>query len=310
VVIVNWNTRDRLRDCLASLGEHLSAVPHEILVVDNDSSDGSAEMVSDEFPEVRLMPNDENVGFGRANNQAMRVARGDWFLLLNSDTLLTDDSVARLFTEVRTDPRVGVAQCRLILPDGRTQHSVYRFPSLWRGVIGALGLYKLVPKPWAGSFLLASHWDYANEREVDWVMGAFMLVPRQVFEQTGGFDESIFMYGEDMEWSYRISDKGWQVRYYPSASVIHFDHASSDKLNGEERLALCLRRQHEIYRARTGQVRGALHTGVLILDSLLHYGYYALRVRLGGKRADAYVPWRENARYSLRALLAIATGRQ
>src|SRR5215211_924229 len=105
VVIVSWNTREHLRDCLASLEEHLGAVSHEVLVVDNDSSDGSPEMVTEEFPEVRLIRNEDNVGFGRANNQAMRLARGDWFLLLNSDTLLPNASVAALFETVRREPR-------------------------------------------------------------------------------------------------------------------------------------------------------------------------------------------------------------
>jgi GT2 family glycosyltransferase len=121
VIVVNWNTLERLRACLRSLDEHLSSVRHEVIVIDNASNDGSPDMVETDFPAVRLVRNEENVGFGRANNQAMRVADGTWFLLLNSDTELLDESVAELFREVRETSDIGVAHCRLIFRDGRLQ---------------------------------------------------------------------------------------------------------------------------------------------------------------------------------------------
>jgi len=310
VVIVNWNTRERLRDCLASIGRHISTVSHEVLVVDNDSSDGSAEMVAREFPDVRLIRNDENVGFGRANNQAMREARGDWLLLLNSDTLLTDGSVAELFDKVRNQPDVGMAHCRLVFPDGRTQFTTYRFPSLGRALFESLGLYKLVPRKQAGAILLTGYWDYDDEREVDWVAGAFMLLPRKVFEQTGGFDESLFMYGEDMEWCYRIRDLGWQVRYYPDASVVHFDHTSADIRWGEERVGLCLQRQRDIYSSRAGPLRGRVLSAIQLAGAVLRAGYYAARVRIGGEKGEAYAADRRYAVYTIKALFAITTGRR
>jgi GT2 family glycosyltransferase len=310
IVIVNWNTRERLRDCLASIAKHLSAVSHDVLVVDNDSSDGSADMVAEQFPDVRLIRNEENVGFGRANNQAMLEARGEWFLLLNSDMLLTDDSVATLFEKVRKEPGIGVAHCRLVFPDGRTQFTAYRFPSLGLTAFEALGLYKLVPRKRAGMMLLVGYWDYEEERPVDWVAGAFMLVPREVFEQTGGFDESLFMYGEDMEWCYRIRDRGWQIRYYPDASVVHFDHTSADIRWGQERVALCLQRQRDIYSLRAGRLRGTLLTAIQLVGTLLRAAYYTVRSRLGSEKAAAYEADRQYAVYSAKALFAIATGRR
>jgi GT2 family glycosyltransferase len=310
LVIVNWNTCERLRECLSSIGEHLGSVSHEVIVVDNDSADGSPEMVAEQFPDVRLVRNDENVGFGRANNQAMRLARGEWFLLLNSDTLLTDASVARLFEKVRRDPKVGVAHCRLVFPDGRTQFTTYRFPSVKRSAFEAFGLYKLVPKEVAGSILLTGYWDYAEERDVDWVAGAFMLLPSRVFEQTAGFDESIFMYGEDMEWCHRIRNLGWHIRYYPDASVVHFDHTSADIRWGQERVALCLQRQRDIYASRAGRLHGLALTAIQLAGALLRTAYYALRAGLGGRKSAAYAAERENAVYTVKALFALATGRR
>jgi asparagine synthase (glutamine-hydrolysing) len=310
LVIVNWNTREKLQDCLDSIRKHLSSVSHEVLVVDNDSSDGSPEMVEEEFPEVRLIRNEDNIGFGRANNQAMRLARGEWFLLLNSDTLLTDDSVARLFERIRQEAKPVVAHCRLVLPDGRTQHSAYRFPSLRLSAFEALGFYKFMPRERVGTTLLSGYWDYDEERDVDWVAGAFMLMPREVFDQTGGFDESLFMYGEDMEWCYRIHEGGWPIRYYPDASVMHFDHTSADIRWGQERIALCLQRQRDIYSAHAGRVRGRLLTAILVIGAAMRTAYYGARVNLGGEKASAYVAELDNAKYTLRALSSLAAGRR
>jgi GT2 family glycosyltransferase len=310
LVIVNWNTREKLHDCLSSIAEHLRAVPHEVIVIDNDSSDGSPEMVEEEFADVRLVRNADNVGFGRANNQGMRMAGGEWLLLLNSDTLLTDDSVARLFEKVRRVPRLGVAHCKLVFPDGRTQFTTYPFPTLGRTVFEALGLYKLVSRKLAGSILLTGYWDYDEERDVDWVAGAFMLLPRRVFEQTGGFDESLFMYGEDLEWCYRIRDAGWNIRFYPDASIVHFDHTSADIRWGQERVALCLQRQREIVSSRAGRVQGILLTVIQLAGALLRAAYYTARSRLGGAKAAAYAADKQYAIYSVKALFGIATGRR
>jgi asparagine synthase (glutamine-hydrolysing) len=310
VIIVNWNTRQLLHDCLSSIDEHLAAVDHEVIVVDNDSSDGSPDMVEEEFPHVRLIRNTENVGFGRANNQAMREARGEWLLLLNSDTVLLDGSVGELFESVRNTPDLGVAHCRLILPDGRLQHTAYRFPSVPLAVVEDLGLYKLLPSKIAGKLLLAGYWDYSEERDVDWVAGAFMLLPRHVFEETQGFDERLFMYGEDMEWAYRIRERGWRIRYYPTASIKHFDHSSSEIRWGDERIALCLRRQRDIYRERSGGPRTALLMLLHVAGAATRSVYYSIRQRGRGPKAEAYSEMLRHTRRSLRALVSLAFSRR
>ena len=230
-------------------------------------------------------------------------------LLLNSDTLLVDGSVAALVRRIRSERNVGVAHCRLVFPDGRQQHTVYRFPSLRLALLEDLGFYKLLSKRRQGETLLTGYWDYAEERDVDWVAGAFMLLPREVFEATGGFDERIFMYGEDMEWCHRIRDNGWRIRYYPDATVKHFDHSSAEIRWGDERIALCLRRQRDIYRERHGPLRAAALMTLRLVGAGIRTVYYSVR-RLAGPRAKSYDDMRRYSSRSVRALLPLVLRRR
>lgn len=309
VIIVNWNTRKILRDCLASVARHLSPVEHEVIVIDNASSDGSADMVAAEFPEVRLLRNAQNVGFGTANNQGMRLAGGEWLLLLNSDTALVDGSVAELCERVRDEPGLAIAHCRLVYPDGRLQHSTYRFPSLRRALLEDLGLYKLLGARRAGEALLGGYWGHDEERDVDAVAGAFMLLPRAVFEQTGGFDERLFMYGEDIEWCRRIREVGGRVRFYPQATIVHLGHASTELHIGDQRVALCLRRERDLYVERRGRAYGAAFICVKVVGGALRLGYYRARGRLGGERSQGHRDMTPHLAGMLRTLLRLAVGR-
>jgi asparagine synthetase B (glutamine-hydrolysing)/GT2 family glycosyltransferase len=310
IVIVNWNTRDILRDCLTSVREHMAGVPHETLVVDNASTDGSPDMVRDEFPDVRLIVNDENVGFGRANNQAMHVARGRWLLLLNSDTELLDRSVAELFDAVRDRTDLGVAHCQMLLPDNRVQHSTGRFSSLRLALLEDLGLSKLMSAKRRGEVLLNGYWAHDEERDVDWVAGAMMLMPRAVFERTGGFDERLFMYGEDIEWCERIHAEGWRIRYFPQAKIRHRDHASAELRYGDERLALCLKRQSDLYVARHGPVLGFAYGMTRAIGTGLRAVYYRLRSVAPGPGAERYRTMAPHLSSSFRAMVALAVRRR
>jgi GT2 family glycosyltransferase len=188
------------------------------------------------------------------------------------------------------------------------QHSAYRFPSIPLALLEELGIFKLMPRR-APTALLGGYWDYAEERDVDWVAGAFMLLPRGVFEQTGGFDERLFMYGEDMEWCYRIRERGWRVRYYPSASIRHADHASSELRWGDERVALCLRRQRDVYSERHGRARGEVLMGLRVLGAALRASYYTVRARVGGRRAQPYREMQPLVLSTFRSLLALVLRR-
>jgi asparagine synthase (glutamine-hydrolysing) len=317
VVVVSWNTRGHLRACLESIAQRLATVDHEVIVVDNASEDGSPEMVAETFPSARLIRNPSNEGFGRANNQAMRVAQGRWILLLNSDAVLIDDSVAALLGALDRDRRqggpladVGVAHCRLLFPDGRLQYTAYRFPTLRRALFEGLGLYKFTSAKFAAEMLLGGYWDHARERDVDWVAGSFMLLPHEVFEATGGFDERFFMYGEDLEWCYRIRDHGWRARFFPQSRIVHHDHQSADLKWGDERVARCLATEREVYAARHGPIAAWVLLLARLSGQTLRLAYYSLRLRLPGRRARRYEPMHRHAVISARALAAMALGRR
>jgi hypothetical protein len=239
VIIISYNTRELLAQCLQSVAEsagvelrvELSSQPEpssrltEVLVVDNASSDGSAEMVRDRFPWVRLIQNQQNVGFAAANNQAIRKSRGRYLLLLNSDARLRPNAVQTMWALVEKNGAIGIVGPTLLNSDGSFQASHNRFPTLRSCAVSLLGLSRLVYGP---------HFPSANPevshtpREVDWIGGACLLVRRQAIEQVGPLDEAFFMYAEEMDWCYRMHQAGWLVYHHPGAEVFHVGGASSD----------------------------------------------------------------------------------
>jgi GT2 family glycosyltransferase len=285
--VVSWNTEALLRRCLASVGRFLSSVPREVLVVDNASLDGSADMVAEEFPEARLFRNSENLGFGCANNQAMAEARGEFFLLLNSDAELLDDGAERLLERVRTRPEVGVAGLRILRPDGHVQASARRFPTLRRLCVAGFWLNRVLPRPVTEDLLLGHYWDHCAEREADWVIGACMLVRREVFRETDGFDPSMFLYGEEVEWCHRIRKRGWTVLFSPVGSILHLEHQSANQLLQEAgRVDRCLAAEDALIARWEGPLAAALVPPARIGAALLRIGVFGLRSLLG--RDDAY----------------------
>jgi GT2 family glycosyltransferase len=306
IIIVNWNTRDITRDCLRSIDGHLSGISYEVIVVDNASADGSADMIRAEFPEVRLIANDINLGFGRANNQAMRVARGDYFLLLNSDTLVFDDAIQQLVQFVATQPTIGIAGCKLVFEDRSLQSSCSRFPSIRMALLEELMLYKFLPRRLRGELLLGGYWPHDHARDVEVVWGAVMLVRREVFEQTGGFDERIFMYGEDLEWCMRVRDCGWRIAFTNACAIVHLNHKSAEKRYGDERIDLCHKRAYEIYRQRAGVLAMAALMLIKTVGALLRVAYFGLRAKRKSRMSDYFSSqakfYSRSLRYHLRAL--------
>ena len=287
VIVVSWNTRDVLRRCLASVSRHLAGADYECLVVDNASVDGSPEMVAHEFPAVQLLRQPTNAGFGAGCNAGMRTARGRYFLLLNSDTELLDDGALRLVARLEASAGVGVVGPRIVLGDGRLQASARRFPSLGRLLLASLWLHRLLPPARAARLLLGPYWDHAEEREADWVVGAAMFVRREVFEETGGFDERIFLYGEEVEWCRRIRARGWSVLFSPLGSVRHLNHQSTDRLlGGTNRVDRCLLAEDRLLAAGSGRAAGVAAVGVRIAGAGLRLLGFGLRGWLG--RDDDY----------------------
>lgn len=286
-IVVNWNNRDLLSKCLASLRAHLGSVAHETIVVDNASADGSAEAVEAEFPGARLIRNAENLGFGPGNNIGMAAARGRFLLLINSDARLVDDSILRLLEELRERPRVGVAGPRIRFEDGKVQPSAHRFGSLRLLALEELGLYKLLSPERRAELLLGGYWGHDREREADWVLGACMLVRREVFERTGGFDPAIFLYGEEEEWCYRIRAAGFGILFSPVAEVFHVGHASAHLLLGPSgRVDRCMLAADALLARWEGPVAGALAPVIRVGGALLKLLVFGLRRLV--VRDDAY----------------------
>ncbi len=237
IVIVNWNTRDLLRGCLRSLARSEARVVQRVVLVDNASSDGSAAMVRAEFPDVTLIENTQNTGYAAANNLGLRrlgfgqPSAADaprYALLLNPDTELPPDALSQMVARLDADPQLGAAGPRLVLPDGKLDLACRRsFPTpevaLWRMV----GLSKLFPKSRLFGRYNLTYLDEHLETEVDCVVGAFMMVRREVIGRVGLLDETFWMYGEDIDWAYRIKQDGWKILYYPKVTVLHIKRAAS-----------------------------------------------------------------------------------
>ncbi|HNS51278.1 MAG TPA: glycosyltransferase family 2 protein [Anaerolineae bacterium] len=235
VVIVSWNVRELLRRCLASLrtSDDLSPYPreaNEIIVVDNGSGDGSADMVASEFSEVNLIRNADNRGFTAANNQGLAASHGSKLVLLNPDTQVTGDALATMAAYLAAHPRVGAVGPQLRYPDGTLQSSRRRFPTLATALLEST----LLQQWWHDNPVLRHYYmlDTPDDaaQPVDWVVGACLMVRREVFEQVGGLDEGFFMYSEEMDWCHRIKDAGWEVVYLPAAVVIHHEGKSSEQV--------------------------------------------------------------------------------
>jgi len=241
VVIVSWNVRDLLRHCLQSVITGAQLSPDEgayrigdwdveILVVDNASTDGSAEMVRDEFPQIHFLANNENRGFTAANNQGLALSRGRYLLLLNPDTEVVGDALVTMLRYAEANREVGALGPRLLYPDGSTQSSRRRFPTFATALVEST----VVQEWWQDNRILRRYYmaDTADDaiQRVDWVVGACLLVRRQAFEQVGGLDEGYFMYSEELDWCRRIKAAGWEIAYLPTAAIIHHEGKSSEQV--------------------------------------------------------------------------------
>lgn len=228
VLVASFNTKDLLLACLKSLETATDGLAIETFVVDNASSDGTPEAVASAFPGVRLIANATNEGFSKANNRALRESKGRYVLLLNPDTLIPPDTLGPMARFLDENPRVGMAGCRVDRPDGRLDEACKRtFPTPVSAFARFTGLDRVFPKALGGYSRMAD--DPSGSFEVDSVVGAFMMVRREAVEDVGGLDEEFFMFGEDLDWAYRMKAKDWAVWYVGDRRVIHHKGASVRK---------------------------------------------------------------------------------
>jgi hypothetical protein len=245
IVIVNWNVRELLRCCLVSIAGSDGLVVAgldtlrystnggwrgEVIVIDNASTDGSGSMLAQDFPWAQAIANQENLGFTRANNQGLAASRGRYVLFLNPDTELAPAALGLLLDHAETHPQVGVIGPQLRYGDGSLQSSRRRFPTLATFFLEST----VVQHWWPRNSVLARYYvlDHPDDAvsQVDWVVGACMLVRRAMLEQIGGFDEGFFMYSEELDLCRRAVDAGWQVVYLPGAVVTHYEGKSSEQV--------------------------------------------------------------------------------
>jgi len=239
IVITSYNTRDLLRTCLRSVYASQGDFTFEVCVVDNASPDGSAEMVAAEFPQARLIANAGNVGYPSANNQGLEAfgfaetpnpksQTPKFALLLNPDTELPPDALARMLDFMAEHPDAGIAGPKLVLPDGSLDLACRRsFPTPEVAVYRLAGLSRLFPRSRRFGRYNLTYLDPDQVTEVDSVVGAFMLVRAEAIGQVGLMDGQFFMYGEDLDWAYRIKAAGWKVYYNPAVTVLHVKRAAS-----------------------------------------------------------------------------------
>lgn len=228
ILIVGWNVADLLRVCLESVQRTAQGFSYEVIVVDNASTDGSSAMVEHEFPWVQLIRNRLNVGFPRANNQALAVAHGEFVLYLNPDTRVDPDTLATCMAELDADPAVGMVGCRLDLPDGRIQYeSARRTYHLRHLLYESLYLHMFFPRSRIFGDYLYGWWDHRDRRDVEAIAGAFMMVRRHIAQEIGGLPDDLFMFHEDVSFCLRLLKRGWRIRYLGDVGTLHFSGQSS-----------------------------------------------------------------------------------
>jgi GT2 family glycosyltransferase len=221
IIIVNYNTKNLLRNCLNSIYATVHNISHEIIVVDNASSDGSQVMVGTEFPTIHLIKNERNYGFGAANNQALAITGGRYALLLNTDTVLKEKAVSELFSFMETHPDAAMACGQLLNAAGSKQNSVAPFPSIWTLLFNLPLLEKLFSQKYP-----SKRYDYKSPIEVDSGIGACLLVRRHAINEVGLFDERYFFFFEETDWALRMKNAGWKIYHVPSAHIYHLQGQS------------------------------------------------------------------------------------
>lgn len=262
ILIVSWNTRDLLAQCLASIAANPPAAEFEIIVVDNASTDGSVDMVRERFPLVRLLGLERNVGFAGGNNQAIDISRGRYLLFLNPDTVVQPGAIETLVNFMDNTPATGAAGSMLLNPDGTLQLSCYPAPTLGRELWRLFHLDAFQPL----ALYPMSRWPTDSPRAVDTVQGASFIVRRDVVDGVGAFDESFFMYSEEVDWCLRIRRAGWQIYWVPGSRVIHYGGQSTRQIPTAMFLQL-YRAKVQYFRKHYGAFHSLAYKGELLLAS-------------------------------------------
>lgn len=262
VIIVNWNTRDLLAQCLASIAANPPSGGYEIIVVDNASADGSAAVVRERFPDVVLLANDQNVGFATANNLAIEHCHGRYLLLLNPDTIVYPGALDAIVDFMERTPAAGAAGSRLLNPDGSLQPSCYPAPTLGRELWRLFHFDRLKPI----ALYQMDSWPIDRPRPVDVVMGAALVVRRSVVDEVGAMDDDYFMFSEEVDWCTRIRHAGWQIFWVPVSQIVHYGGQSTRQIAPAMFIQL-YRGKVQYFRKHYGRLYGFLYKVELLAAS-------------------------------------------
>ncbi|HXT42299.1 MAG TPA: glycosyltransferase family 2 protein [Candidatus Angelobacter sp.] len=245
VIIVSWNAREHLRNCLRSIRKTGDPLVREVIVVDNASTDGSPEMVEEQFPDATLIKAEKNLGFARANNLGIQRASGSLLALVNSDVIVHRDCFERLTRFLESHPDVGLVGPRVVGGDGRLQLTCGRLPTVWNTACRFLALDRILARwSWFSGFEMR-HFDHNSCAEVEVLSGCFWLARRDAVKIVGGLDEGFFFYAEDLDWCKRFRSAGWKIMFVAEASATHFGGGSSS--NSPSRFNIEMMRGNLIY---------------------------------------------------------------
>jgi GT2 family glycosyltransferase/lipopolysaccharide/colanic/teichoic acid biosynthesis glycosyltransferase len=275
IVVVGYNSRDELGTCLGSIRDHVDGLSVETILVDNASSDGTAEFVRGAFPEVRLIENTANLGYSRAVNQGIQASSGRYVLVLNPDVTVRDGALERLVSFMEEHPDAGMAGARLLNLDGTVQDSCRRFHTFWTLMLRRTPLGRVFPRSRVLSRYLMKDFDHQHSREVEWLVGACMMVRREALADVGLMDERFFMYFEDVDWCYRTWKSGWKVWYVADAVMDHRHARESAKPGISRQLLVHIVSLFHFYEKWGNVIYGAkrywglLRTGFLLVSDLI-----------------------------------------
>jgi N-acetylglucosaminyl-diphospho-decaprenol L-rhamnosyltransferase len=299
VTLVLYNTADFVRDCLLSIREEVSSGFAELVIVDNASPDDSAEIIEREFPEARLIRSTINRGFAGGCNLAWPETKGDYWLLLNPDTSLPKGALRKLVTWMDAHGEIGAGSPHILNAEGMPYYLSLSFPSLSRALLETSRLHKLMPARTRSRLLKIPEWSADDSVDVDWVPGTALIARREAVEQVGLLSEQLFMYGEDVEWCWRMKRAGWRVGVYRAASVRHIGGASSSRTLGREQLARQFARN--CYTVDSS-IRGARYARLLVCARVLNLALEAVHpLRSAASRVTSRIALRQNINLLVRS---------
>lgn len=266
VVVVNWNTKKYLNDCLESIARTMSAIEYEVLVVDNNSADGSADMVASNFPGVKLIRNKENIGFAKANNIAISAGTGEYVLVLNPDTIVMPGAIGKMTEFMDSNQHVGACGPRIYDRKGNITQWRKRLPSLNRAFRTDSMLGRIFPL--AGESP-ENEITPVSPVEVEWMHGCCMFIRRQTIKEVGLMEEKLFLTFEEQDWCLRMQQKGWKIYHVPAAEIVHYEGESRKQTTFLEDYLRVKRSQHVYFRKHFGLFPVMCLRGFIAMSSLL-----------------------------------------